>query len=342
MKRVLIVSPMPPLIGGVSISSGRLYDNLRRDGYDVDYYNLKFSNGRYNTKIGILLRFMYIPIYVLLHKRYDIIHCHVPGVSRKLYLSLVKPIFFKGAKTVMTIHGDISSLLRSKPFLFALRRMDSIICVQPGDSAKLPDDIRSRSEDIPAFIMPRIIPDSDVPSDIMDFVGRDDKPLIIHNGAVVLSDKHYDLYGFEDMADLYFKLKQAGVGFKMLLIVIGETDTADKRRFVEAIRTRIAGEPDILLVHNQGFELLPILKYGFMYIRPTKTDGDSLSVREALAMGLHTVASDRTVRPDGVVTYHNAEELFDKVKALLIDNKRSLCDSNHDFYDQIKSVYDSL
>ena len=54
-KRILIVSPMPPRIGGVSVSSGRLYDNLKADGYVVEVYNTRPVGKFYNTRVGIFL-----------------------------------------------------------------------------------------------------------------------------------------------------------------------------------------------------------------------------------------------------------------------------------------------
>ena len=60
MKRILIISPMPPLIGGVAISSGRLFDNLKADGYDVDSYNIRPNNKIFNSPVGLVLRFLWI------------------------------------------------------------------------------------------------------------------------------------------------------------------------------------------------------------------------------------------------------------------------------------------
>ena len=34
--RILLVSPMPPAMGGISVGSARLRDNLTADGYEVE------------------------------------------------------------------------------------------------------------------------------------------------------------------------------------------------------------------------------------------------------------------------------------------------------------------
>ena len=47
-------------------------------------------------------------------------------------------------------------------------------------------------------------------------------------------------------------------------------------------------------------EALAVLRACDVFLRPTRADGDSISVREALALGVRVVASDAAVRPAGV------------------------------------------
>ena len=82
-NRILIVSPFPPLLGGVSVSSERLYNNLKEDGYDVEKYNIiKFGH----NPLMKILAFLWIPFYIFFRKRYDIIHFHIPSKARKIYV----------------------------------------------------------------------------------------------------------------------------------------------------------------------------------------------------------------------------------------------------------------
>jgi hypothetical protein len=48
---------------------------------------------------------------------------------------------------------------------------------------------------------------------------------------------------------------------------------------------------------------LAVVEAADVFVRPTLADGDSLSVREAIALGRPVVASRVGVRPPGVVTY---------------------------------------
>ena len=340
MKRILIISPMPPLIGGVSVSSKRLYDNLVRDGYDVSYYNLKFKNVRFNNSLGIIVRFAFIPLYILFHRKYDVIHCHISGIYRKLYMGLFKSLF-KGARLIMTIHGDISSLIASRMGVYALSKADRIICVQPGDSQKTPLSIRNKCVDIPAFLVPLEINTNSIPVSVLDFVQKKDLPLIVFNGAVVLSKQFYDLYGFQDVVDLYKKLQRENIACKLLIIVNNDILNSEQSEFVDSLRSVTSTDLNVLWVVHEKFELMPIFKYARVYVRPTKTDGDSLSVREALAMGCAVVTSDKAKRPSGALVYHTAEEFFGMTKDVLLNGAElSNKVKSETFYNQIKEQYE--
>jgi len=53
--------------------------------------------------------------------------------------------------------------------------------------------------------------------------------------------------------------------------------------------------------------VLAVMKRLTLFLRPTYFDGDSLSVREALALGVPVVASATDFRPDGVITFRKGD-----------------------------------
>lgn len=344
MKRILLISPMPPLIGGVSISTQRLYENLLKDGYDASCFNIKFNNPKYNTALGIILRFFIIPFYIAFHKKYDIIHCHVPGVYRKLYIALNKPLY-KKAKLVFTIHGDISPYIHNKAFLFALKKCDKIICVQAGDSSKVPLNLRAKTIDIPPFILPISSNEKDTPKHILEFVKSAQFPIIIINGGIILTEPYYDLYGFSDAFDLYDRLKEAGIQTAFLSIINGLKFNETQNNFLTNLKLRYKNDKNVLIIDHEQFELFPLFKYCHICLRPTKTDGDSLTIREALAQNCFVIASDVSIRPKGVITYKkdNADELYKKTKeALETPKPQEINHATQGFYPQIKHEYEAL
>lgn len=341
MKRILLVTPMPPGIGGISVSSQRLYDNLKRDGYDVDVYKLNIDNPWLNNKPCIALRFFFIPFYVFFHKKYDIIHCHVTGICRKLYLGISK-VLFKRAKLIFTIHGDITDLLNKKWSTFSLNRADKIICVQMGDSQKTPLKLRYKCVDIPAFILPYVVTENNIPGNVLDFVKKEEPPLIIFNGGIVLSRKYYDLYGFEDAINAYKQLQRENIQCRLLMLINGKVTNGVHKNFVEKLKQPVSDDLSVLFVENEEFELLPLFKYAKIYLRPTKTDGDSLSVREAMAMNCNVIASCKAIRPEGTLVYHTDEELLILLKSILCLQGSKAKGALTDFYAKIVEQYETI
>ncbi|MDC4227939.1 MAG: glycosyltransferase [Candidatus Manganitrophus sp.] len=70
-----------------------------------------------------------------------------------------------------------------------------------------------------------------------------------------------------------------------------------------AIRSQIRtekGEDFLFLLGNVPHDLcLSLMAQSDLFVRPTLFDGDAISVREALALGVPTVASDVGFRPHG-------------------------------------------
>ena len=340
MSRILIISPMLPGIGGVSVSSNRLFHNLKKDGYDVDVFNIRFKNGENNKPLYLALKYFTIPFYILFHRRYDIIHCHVPGVLRKMYISLFKP-FYKGAKLVFTIHGDAHPLVDNKFVKYALRKADKIICVQVGDSAKMPGKLTEKAVDIPAFILPRVIDNTFTPKSILDFCENNDgSKLLIFNGAAVVNDEWDDLYGFKDMVAAFKALETRG-DYRLLMILIGAPKNRREEELIKEIKDQIANDWSVKFVENEPFELCPLFRFADAYVRPTKTDGDSLSIREALAMNCKVITTNVVNRPQGVFLYESPSQLAGAIECA-VESEPPASAEQIDYYQYIKELYTEL
>jgi glycosyltransferase involved in cell wall biosynthesis len=76
------------------------------------------------------------------------------------------------------------------------------------------------------------------------------------------------------------------------------------KRYLSALEQRAAdaGLSDRLLV---AFELplSPALRHNVIIVRPTRSEGDALSVREGLSAGVPVIATDVVERPSGTVTF---------------------------------------
>lgn len=345
---------MPPSKGGISVSSSRLCDRLSDLGYDVDTYNLQVKVPASLHGVWQILNMLFLPVYVVFNKKYDIIHLHISCYWRRVILKIVRRLF-KGAKTVVTIHGDVANFINYPLSHKILDSGDGIICVRPGNIDLLPEHLRVRARHIPAFIMPSKseISRMSVPEDVGRFFDEAEKngmPVIVFNGAVVLSQPFYDLYGFEDFTDAMLKLGEQQIKACALIIVNDMVIDSAKAKFLDGIERRLSGHPEIKFVKNSNFSLLPIFsRPSCIYVRPTKTDGDSLSLRESLAFGVPTIASDIAPRPEGTILYDlskGSDELCRVLKTTVRNmetgSRTSSDGSAKDYFQEVVDVYESL
>jgi len=121
-------------------------------------------------------------------------------------------------------------------------------------------------------------------------------------------DRHdgTDLYGLdmalEMLADM--REKQAPAG---LAVVLPEITDAD---YYQTVLDKVKGldlADCIYFARGDAVSFSAFLEVADVFIRPTNTDGDALTVREALAAGVPTVASDVCCRPEGVYTFKNRD-----------------------------------
>jgi hypothetical protein len=83
-------------------------------------------------------------------------------------------------------------------------------------------------------------------------------------------------------------------------------------------------------------------------VRPTNTDGDSLTIREGLFLNKKVLASDVVKRPEGVVLFKNRDlnDMEEKVEKLIQEkdlNKDSSNDKNQfKIIEEFKKFYTEL
>lgn len=323
MKRILLVSPFPPYIGGVSVSVKRLYDFLLSRGYDVVRFNTQLENSRYNRfRILKLLKYFSLPFWLLFRKRFDVIHFHVSHVIPKLYVALWRPIFSKKTMFVITIHGQVCHVLRSRFGAFSLSRFDRIICVKKGDKYNLPHYLKVKTVHIPAFIPPSI---KDIkvefPETVNRFLERDSVKLLL-NGFIIINEKFKDLYGFRDSIMLMEQLRERGKKADLILIVLGKDYDRQSKIYLDSLKKYCYEkklDKNILWIEGETMELWPLLLKVDILLRPTKSDGDALSIRESLFLKKPVITSNAVPRPAGTVVYKmNSDcDLLEKTISLI-------------------------
>jgi hypothetical protein len=191
----------------------------------------------------------------------------------------------------------------------AMRAVDAVVCVNPrlAEGARRAGDDPARIHVFEGFLPPITPADAraGVPETIWRFVeGRD--PLIAANGRVAWHGTE-DLYGLDLLVGLAERLAP---DHPRLGIVVCFWDHApeDQAR-VDALRARAeaAGVADRILLHTPRSLFLPLLAEARLFVRPTRTDGDANSVREAHYLGVPAIASDAAPRAAWVRTFRSGD-----------------------------------
>jgi glycosyltransferase involved in cell wall biosynthesis len=152
----------------------------------------------------------------------------------------------------------------------------------------------------PAYIEPdwSLAAHYPLPASVQEFIARCPKMVLASGPA--RRDTTGDTYGIdtalEALGPLVEKHPDAGILW-LLLDTVGRDD-----HYARQLRTAAHEHPASahwLFVEGSA-EMFPLLRHAAVLLRPTRTDGDAISVREALAAGVPVVASNAALRPPGV------------------------------------------
>lgn len=296
--RVLLMGPYPPPHGGVQTNLVAIRNYLRARGIPCSVINLtRFREGKdegvyYPANPLEVLR-------LLLRLEYDIIHAHIGGTfSLRLLLMGLACCLMPRSRTVLTFHsggypqsaeGKTASPFTLRGFIF--RQFDRIIGVN-----------RELVELFERFGVPRnrlhmilphsvSLPSSDLalPNHLARFFQAHSPKLVTVSGL----EPEYDIpLQIEGLGSIRERFPNAG-----LLIIGGGSLEKELRREIE-----IKPYADHILMCGDvpHSATLRAIVEGDVFLRTTHYDGDSISVREALAAGTPVIATDNGMRPEGV------------------------------------------
>ena len=158
---------------------------------------------------------------------------------------------------------------------------------------------------VPAFIPPTVKEEDyqKVPPYVRDFM-KLHNPVISANAFRIRFYRGVDLYGLDMIVELTARLKNRypEIGTVFCLPSIGDKEYFD--RLNQEINESGLSE-HILFITQPIDEVYPIWQESDIFVRPTVTDGDALSIREALYFKTPVVTSDACPRPEGVILFNN-------------------------------------
>jgi len=318
---VLLLGPYPPPWGGVQTNLVSLRDFLRKRAIPCTVINLTRhrrapDDGVYYPSSGAEV------VRLLLRLRHDVIHLHIGGdLSPRLLMLALFCTMLPWASVVLTFHSGgyprSPRGQRARPFSlggFVLRRLDRQIAVNR-ELAQLFERFGCSPQHV-RIIAPHALSDG-----MRERIRTAELPLAVKQFAAAHSPLLVTLSGLEPEYDLPVQVEALGTLRRTHanagLVIIGSGSME------AAIREGIAEAPHgehVLLAGDLAREVaLRVLSTADVFLRTTLYDGDAISVREALWLGVPSIATDNGMRPPGVVLVpvHDAPTLANTIARVL-------------------------
>lgn len=276
MKDILVIGTLPPPIGGVTIHVQRLCDQLEKS--EVSFQFIDFKR---NTRREILKAF-------LKNKR---IHLHSSNVHIQLLFAIFCLITTK--KLILTYHGNIGRYgIIKNTFNHISIKMAKIPIVINKQSYHIAKKINKKTKLVSAFLPPvHIKPlDESMQKKILS-LRENCRFLFCTNASNVNFDiNKREIYQITNLVKLFNDLPDFGL--------IVSDPTGNYIDYLE--NNKILINPNILFISYEH-DFNSVIKESNCMIRYTTTDGDSLSVKEALSAGKQVIATNVVDRPEQVI-----------------------------------------
>jgi glycogen(starch) synthase len=161
-------------------------------------------------------------------------------------------------------------------------------------------------------IAPAFVPFEKPSVDVPENIGR---WMAVHSPRLSTAMFFRPEYGFDLLLEAMTELRRVHPNAGCVVMGDGE-----HRKDSMLLVQRAGLEDSMLLAGDLDHEqCLALMSRSDVFVRPTFMDGDSISVREALALGVPVVASNVGVRPEGTTLFEagNKSELVERVEDAL-------------------------
>jgi glycosyltransferase involved in cell wall biosynthesis len=326
-KKVIIIGSYPPPIGGVSVHIQRLLQHLYKSSVDClcfDTSGVKNINKEVPKVLTISWRKAIL--HLLTCEKGKILHFHnfsfknifvyfILSFRHTIILSLHNERFLD----IVASHGNIINQLA----ILLINRISYIVVDNKGCVALAEKIIKEKRK---IFMIPEFIPPIDFPpmdnKEILYFREKHHY-LLSSNAFQITFYKGQDLYGLDILVQLMDKLvngSQMNVGLVFLL-----PNIADEKyyNYIELQIEKLNLRDHFLFITEPFYNASALWKMSEAVVRATTTDGNSITVMEALSLGVPVVASDCTERPEGVILFEtrNVDDLYDKILKVLLNQQ---------------------
>jgi len=351
-KPLAIVGSYPPPYGGIGVHLQRLVNRLEDEGIDFVLYNTVSTSQKPPNVVSVSRHKILWYLGFCLRHRHKVVHLVATNWLSRLMFGLIA--CFRPGRYVLSIHGRSisesleSGVLRAALTRWLLRKMDVVIACNTDIERECVEDVgleREKVHMIPAFIPPDVDRASELPECVQGFINSHN-PLLCAVVAIGQTYKGNDIYGIDMMIELVERLKPDHPQIGLVLSVTSGADEITEQT-VEACRRRV--DDNMFIITEPLEQISHLIQSSDIFLRPTNTDGDAVSVREALWLNTPVVASDAVPRPEPCVLFRtrNMDDFELKVRRALSElpvlkqrvkscEKANNADSILEIYKQLK------
>ncbi len=323
---VLLVGPAPPPLGGISVHIARLAARLGERG--VSFSVLDESRTPKSGVSGI--RFISPMQYLAALSGADTVHIH----SFNHFVRLIHTVMARllGRRVVHTVHSARGSKLALRALYIASCFAHQRIAV----SVEVAGRLAGNPYVVPAFLPPSEDEENIAPDTAAWIRGQSvrGRRVIAFNASLPSKIDGVDLYGLDMVIDA---LGDHRLDRFAAILCVSRTETSDNYFGQLLARAEQRGLADRIRFQTGQVSFAGVLKRADLFVRPTITDGDAISIREAIWYGVPVIASDAVIRPKRTIIFPSRNhEAF--VDAIVNAPTAGAAGSGEDFAEQIIDI----
>lgn len=291
--KLLIVGKLPAPIGGVTQHTKRLVDNLKNE-------NIRFHFISITNKVSFIVTL----VREITNAR--VIHLHSSNPVLRFVIGVICKI--KKKRFINTIHGNLGRFNFLYNFLdIKSIQLSTYPIVLNESSFKIAQIYNNNTLKLSAFIPPVInnsLNVEEIGQDILHKIQKFRTIFCTNAFNVSFDNKGQEIYGISMLVEIFNN-------YNKRCLIISDPSGKYKKYLMKHIRF----SKNIFLISYEH-DFLNVLSISDCFIRATTTDGDSLSIWEAIYLGKNVIASNCVSRPDNVILYetNNKKDLENKIQ----------------------------
>lgn len=295
---ILIIGPAPQNIGGISIHVRRLIAILKEDfNFDIVDEGHKRWEGVFN------LRYLNLFKYFKKIRKADIVHIQSGHFILRLFHVIICRFLLR-KYTIVTVHRDPNIEGKTAITRWFLKHCNQVIVVnENGYNALSVIGSKCNYRLLPAYLPPDIDDEPALPDEINETISKirqdSNAILMVSNAWKLVRHNNQDLYGLDLCIDALVKLKHSTKRYYLIFVIADNTDAA---QYVNNYKKTIEinGLTPQVVIWEGPLSFVRLAQASDIVLRTTNTDGDAISIREALDLDKVVIASDIVKRPEGV------------------------------------------